>query len=176
VSEQFPALLVTMPLLGALLVALIGLKLPKLCFPISLGFLLWVLWMAISLCQQILGGVPISYELSGWAPPWGIELRVDSLSAVVLIVIAVVAILTLIYSWQRVSEEMPGKEVAFFTLFLLLVAGLLGMTITADAFNLFVLLEVSSLTSYGLIAMGSSARGELLPAGSWLSVYEDRYS
>jgi len=55
---------------------------------------------------------------------------------------------------KSTSQELPDQEYLFFTLYLILIAGLLGLVLTADAFNLYVLLEITSITTYGLIAMG----------------------
>ena len=46
----------------------------------------------------------------------------------------------------------------FYAMFALCLAGLLGITITGDAFNLFVFLEISSLSTYVLIALGRDRR------------------
>ncbi len=69
--------------------------------------------------------------------------------------------LTAFYSFRRVQEDKTEKAPLFYALYLLLVMGLSGMVITGDAFNLYVLLEVSSLTSYVLIAMGKSRRASV---------------
>jgi multicomponent Na+:H+ antiporter subunit D len=58
-----------------------------------------------------------------------------------------------------VAEEIaPGQRYLFYTLFALCLAGLLGISVTGDAFNLFVFLEISSLSSYVLIALGRDRR------------------
>jgi len=72
----------------------------------------------------------------------------------VLTVISVVALVTAIYSGRSVEKELPDRVPQFYTLYVLLVTGLLGMTITGDAFNLYVLVEISALTTYALIAVG----------------------
>ena len=96
----------------------------------------------------------ISYVAGNWQAPFGIELVVDHLSALMLILISVVALLASISALKSVSQELPGREYQFFALYLVLIAGLLGLVLTADAFNLYVMLEITSITSYGLIAMG----------------------
>lgn len=58
-----------------------------------------------------------------------------------------------------IASEIPDDKVAwFYTMYLVALAGLLGITITNDAFNAFVFLEVSSLSSYALIAMGRNRK------------------
>jgi multicomponent Na+:H+ antiporter subunit D len=72
----------------------------------------------------------------------------------VLVIISSVSLVTVIYSKESVKQELPDIIPHFYTLYLLLVTGLLGMTITGDAFNLYVLVEISALTAYALIAIG----------------------
>lgn len=104
------------------------------------------------------GGV-LSYSLGGWAPPWGIEFRIDSINSFVLLIVSAIACVVLVYAPQSVAKELPQRSHAlFYTAFLLCLAGLLGMTATGDAFNLFVFLEISSLSSYILIALGRDRR------------------
>ena len=92
--------------------------------------------------------------MAGWPPPFGIEFRIDGLNALVALAVSCVGLLAAIYSKNRVPAENPDKVSQYYTLFLLLITGLLGMVITGDAFNLYVMLEVAALTSYALIAMG----------------------
>jgi len=163
--EQLPAIIVLLPLLAALAVTLLGLASPRLAAPITVGAIALTLLATIRLLGRLLerGGDSITYYLGGWdnPVPIGIRLEVDFLNAPVLILVAGVALLAVLYSLQRVPEEHPGKAPPFYALVLLLITGLLGITISADAFNVFVLLEVSSLTSYALIALGPSSRAKI---------------
>lgn len=68
--------------------------------------------------------------------------------------VSFVALLVAVFAKKPVEKELGGKISNFYTLFVLLVTGLLGMTVTGDAFNLYVLLEIAALTSYALLAMG----------------------
>ncbi|MEJ2201803.1 MAG: hypothetical protein P8X63_12445, partial [Desulfuromonadaceae bacterium] len=125
-------------------------------------------WIAplvlLSLCfSSVFSGVTLfrvlksgsySYTVGNWQPPFGIELMVDHLSALMMVLISVVALLATMASLKCVERELPGAEHQFFTLYLILIAGLIGLVLTADAFNLYVLLEITSITTYGLIAMG----------------------
>lgn len=78
----------------------------------------------------------------------------DPLNALVLIVITVFAGLALWAAPTALQDELPGQERFVYPLMLLLVTGLLGMTVTGDAFNLYVMLEITSLSSYALVAIG----------------------
>ena len=90
-------------------------------------------------------GCFLLYTMGGWAPPHGISLIVDGLSAPILLLISVMAMLTVIYALpSSISEIEPKKRAPFYAAFLICFAGLMGMVITGDAFNVFVFLEVSS--------------------------------
>ncbi len=158
--EQYPIIVLMVPLFGALLVGLVGMADRRICFPITITALAISFLVSIGLLRQVIDTGVIQYFVGGWSRPIGIgiELRIDTLNALVLIAITTVALLTAIFSFRRVKEDKTEKTPLFYTLYLLLVMGLSGMVITGDAFNLYVLLEVSSLTSYALIAMGKSKR------------------
>lgn len=162
-SDQLPILILLAPLFGAIAVSVLGLRNREFCLPIVFVALAVSLGAVLGTLAGVVESGTVRYFLGGWDSPLGIgvELRVDLMSGLVLVVIAVVAMLTALYSVDQVPEDTPEKVPQFYALYLFLVTGLLGMTITADAFNLYVLLEVSSLASYALIAMGKSKRSTL---------------
>ena len=126
-----------------------------LAFVVALGSLA----ISITLFQRTLSGEIISYAMGGWEPPWGIEYRVDRLSAFVLLIVSIIAAVAIAFANKNVAREIPQeKHSLFYTALLLCLAGLLGITITGDAFNLFVFLEISSLSSYVLISFGRERR------------------
>ena len=115
--------------------------------------------IACLLLDRVLAGGAISYELGGWAAPLGIEYRVDSLNAFVLLIVSGIAAVVLPFTRASLPLEMVReKAYLFHCAFLLCLTGLLGVTITGDAFNLFVFLEISSLSSYILISLGPHRR------------------
>ena len=93
-------------------------------------------------------GIPIIYSLGGWQAPWGIELEVGSLGAFFLLVIAVVSLPVALFAKGNLSEEVGSKErvTRFYVLYLLLGGALAGMAVTNDLFNVFVLVEVATLS------------------------------
>ena len=103
---------------------------------------------------EVSSGGTLRYQVSGWAPPIGIELVLDPLSAFLSVMLASVALLVLVHSGPVVRRELPGKAMPLYSTALLLVGALLGITITGDLFNLYVFLEISSLASYALLALG----------------------
>ena len=103
------------------------------------------------------GGEALRYTLGGWAPPIGIEYVVDHVSAFVATVITSVALLVVIAARRAAAREAAGRRGLFYALVLLLLAGLTGMVVTGDLFNVFVFMEISSLAAYALVSMGGRA-------------------
>lgn len=115
--------------------------------------------VSVALLSQVMQTGPVSYELGGWDAPWGIEYRVDMLNAPLLVLISAISALALLASRTSIENEIPENRHTFFYIaWLLCMAGLLGITATGDAFNVFVFLEISSLATYTLIALGKDRR------------------
>jgi multicomponent Na+:H+ antiporter subunit D len=114
--------------------------------------------VCLKLFLHVLDVGTVTYQLSGWAPPLGIELKVTVLSGFLSWLISLVALLAYLggsYSWgAQVGERAPQFQALLF----LLLASFQGLALTNDAFNMFVMLEVSSLSTYGLIAFVCSFR------------------
>lgn len=153
-SDHLPILQILVPLVTAPLIVLIGSR--RLTW--SLAFIASVLSFAIAimLLMQVIDGSIISYQIGGWAPPLGIEYRVDATNAFVLLLVTGISTLVLPYARESVKSEIPARHhTLFYAAFMLCLTGLLGVAITGDAFNVFVFLEISSLSTYVLIAQGS---------------------
>lgn len=155
IQEQLPILILAIPLLGSFIVNLATGKSKTASYLLVIICLVFSFLAALGTLAQVLKtGTPIHYHLGDWKPPFGIELVVDHLSGMVLALVSGSALLTAIYSLRTVQEEIPDRIHHYYTLYLLLVSGLLGMVATGDAFNLYVLLEISALSSYALLARG----------------------
>ena len=152
-SDQLPALQVLVPFVAAPLVVFIGVR--SLAWPIAFLASLASLGISILLLQSVMDGSEISYHMGGWAPPLGIEYRVDTANAFILFLISAISSVVLAYAPESLKAEVPKKNhTLFYALYLLCLTGLLGVVITGDAFNVFVFLEISSLSTYVLIAQG----------------------
>lgn len=161
--EHLPVLTVLVPLLAAPIIVLIGSRFLawKIAFLASLVSCLF----ASNLLLDTIDGSVISYALGGWEPPLGIEYRIDAANAFVLFLISGVSTLVLPYAKRSVEFEI--REVShtlFYCCYLLCFAGLLGVVATGDAFNVFVFLEISSLSTYVLVAMGAERDKRALTA------------
>jgi len=156
-SSQLPALVLLFTLLAA-----------PICSMMRNGDNAWKLaaaaaWLSTGtsflLLAEVWGGKSISYHMGGWPPPWGIEVRIDELSALVLVLVTLFGALVLSALRESLRPNMrKHRHSLYYTAFLLCVASLVGITITGDAFNVFVFLEISSLSTYALIARGRDRR------------------
>ncbi|HET7062422.1 MAG TPA: monovalent cation/H+ antiporter subunit D [Nitrosospira sp.] len=95
------------------------------------------------------GGIAV-YQLGGWQAPFGIVLVLDRLSAVMIVLSAVLALTSLVYALARWKKMGPH----FQSLFQFLIMGINGAFLTGDLFNLFVFVEVLLAASYGLLLHG----------------------
>ena len=160
VMAHLPALQVVVPLMAAPLTVLLRRR--DLAFGVALLASWTALLIAVLLWLQVEAAGTLSYAIGNWPPPWGIEYRVDRLNAFVLVLVAGLAAVVLPYSRASIETEVPAEQhYLFYTMFVLCLTGLLGMAITGDAFNIFVFLEISSLSTYVLVALGSDRRALL---------------
>lgn len=154
--NTLPALVIIVPLLASLLIAAISFIDRRACFPIGVAALFASFLAAGTMLVRVVStGVSMEYQFGGWAAPMGIVYVIDHLSALVLVVITGVALVNLVASSQTIIDGFGEKDGTFISLYVLFTAGLVGMTATGDAFNLYVLLEIASLAGYALIGLGN---------------------
>lgn len=156
-AQHLPALQVVLPLISAPLSVL--LRRGGIAFVLVTAAAWASFAIAIALWWQVDTSGVISYQIGHWEPPWGIEYRVDRLSSFMLVLISGMAAVVLPYARASIEREIPAEShYLFYAMLGLCFTGLLGITITGDAFNLFVFLEISSLSTYVLIALGRDRR------------------
>ncbi|RDX36913.1 monovalent cation/H+ antiporter subunit D family protein [Kangiella sp. HD9-110m-PIT-SAG07] len=115
--------------------------------------------ISIMLLQQVNLHGTLVYSLGGWEAPVGIEYRIDELNAYLLILVTSISTITLMAAGKSLTKEIPESKITYFYIaYMLCLTGLLGIVTTGDAFNVFVFLEISSLASYTMIAMGNDRR------------------
>lgn len=154
---HLPVLQVIIPLLGAPLC--FALHVPRLAGLFAILVSGAAFLVSCGLLQQVLAQGAIIYQLGGWAAPWGIEYRIDLLNSYLLLLVSAISTVVLLAAQTSVSKELPeNRQTFFYTAYLLCLTGLLGILATGDAFNVFVFLEISSLSSYALIALGTDRR------------------
>ncbi|MBI4539035.1 MAG: monovalent cation/H+ antiporter subunit D family protein [Gemmatimonadetes bacterium] len=156
-TAHLPILQIVIPLMAA-----------GICAPLRRARLAWafavlISWtafgIAIALLGQVLSKGTVGYELGNWAAPWGIEYRIDPVNAFVLLIVSGIGAVVAPFARDSVESEIANERIPlFYTAFLLCLTGLLGITITGDVFNMFVFLEIASLSSYILVAQGKDRR------------------
>lgn len=151
--DHLPALQVILPLISA-----------PFCILMRNHMLAWAVAVvasgaAFAVAMMSMGlvadGATLTYAMGGWEAPYGIALEIDAFSALLTLIISGASLLALLAGAGSARQQLPEeKQPLFFSAWLLALAGLLGITVTADAFNVFVFMEISSLASYVIIAAG----------------------
>jgi multicomponent Na+:H+ antiporter subunit D len=156
-SDDLPALQIAVPLLSAAVCLIV--RRPRAAWAVAMAVAWGSFASACVLLTRVLHSGPISYAEGGWRPPWGIELRLDLLNGLVLLIVTAICAIVLTASPRSLDQEVWREHHhKFYAIYLLCMTGLAGMTITGDAFNIFVFLEISSLSSYALISQGTTRR------------------
>ncbi len=154
IQSQYPILIIITPLITSLLVLIVGRWLKQSAYYLSIIALITTTLESLRILWEVIQHGTLHYRMGNWRPPWGIEYVIDHLSAFLIVIITTIGLCVVVYSKESIEKELPEKIVPFYCILLLLITGLLGMVATGDMFNLYVFLEVSALTAYGLIGLG----------------------
>ncbi|MDH7594075.1 MAG: proton-conducting transporter membrane subunit [Methanomicrobiales archaeon] len=168
-----PALLIAVPLVASFAMPILGrTKLSR--GIIALGAMALTSCIAIFLSYTVYTSGVLLYVFGAESPALsippdsgGIPIRIiftiDALSAFMTLIVAIVGFSVFLYSMSS-DQRHTGLE-GYYTLFLMMIAGILGMVNTGDLFNFFVFLEISSLAGAGLVAFriekGKAVEGAL---------------
>ena len=160
-TPHLPALQVIVPMLAAPILALLA---PRgLAWATATLVSLMSFVIAVQLTMLVLAGQVPDYFMGSWPAPFGIELRIDELSVLLLLLLTGASTVALIAGRESIDADInQQRQPLFYSAWALALAGLAGIVVSADAFNVFVFMEISSLASYVLIAGGPDRRA--LPA------------
>jgi multicomponent Na+:H+ antiporter subunit D len=153
-ASNLPILLFVIPFVAALVAAAGGWLIRGAQRWVALGALGATAVVALLALPEVLAHGSLHTHLGGWAPPYGIEVLLDPLSAFMAVVVAVVGFVVVAGAVPQVTEELAGRETVWYATVLLLMSGLMGLVVTNDLFNMFVQIEVVSLSAYALVAAG----------------------
>jgi len=147
---------VILPLFGAFLITLFNSlinnnKIRYILNDITANFITFIL-LFISFFTL---GKKGAYLIGNWAPPFGINFVLDGLSSLMLVVINLIAFSCALFSIDYMKKYTAKRY--YYALFLLMVAGMNGVVISGDFFNVFVFIEIASIASYALVAFGTEA-------------------
>jgi multicomponent Na+:H+ antiporter subunit D len=148
-------LFVVIPLAGAFLIMILGRFFSELNK--YLASLILLILVVISIYSLINTGKNLSlYKVGGWEPinkiPIGIYMVMDGFTVIVLCIINIIGFLSAFYSIAYIKRY--TAENYFYALFCLMVAGMNGVVLSGDLFNIFVFLEISVISAYALVAFG----------------------
>ncbi|QLD86403.1 monovalent cation/H+ antiporter subunit D family protein [Natronomonas halophila] len=149
-------LLVAVPILLSTLPLLLGLRFEKIGWPIAVLGALVNAGLVATIGRRVATEGRLVHSLGGYPRQYGIELVADQFSVVVAALIVVVTLVVLGY-----ARTAGPRRNSFYSTFLLLFGGLLGVSMTGDVFNLFVFLEITGLTTYALVASDRSPKSAL---------------
>jgi formate hydrogenlyase subunit 3/multisubunit Na+/H+ antiporter MnhD subunit len=141
-------------ILAPLLAAALGVALPRSAPTIGIACGLVVLGASLGLASAVLGNGAVALKLGAWAPPLGIALQADGFTVVMLVMTGAVG--------SAISLTVVGADPArpgapFWPLWMLLLAGMNGVYLSGDAFNLYVALEIVGLAAVGLTVLSGKA-------------------
>ncbi|HUW92069.1 MAG TPA: monovalent cation/H+ antiporter subunit D family protein [Bacteroidales bacterium] len=148
-------LLVVVPLAAAFLIMILGRFIRH--FDRYFASLILLFLVMISFYFLFVTGDKMSvYKVGGWEPvdrlPIGIYMVLDGFTAIILCIINLIGFLSVFYSISYISRY--TSENYFYALFCLMIAGMNGVVLSGDLFNIFVFLEISAISSYALVAFG----------------------
>lgn len=160
-SAQLPALQIVVPLLAAPLVVL--LKPRGTAWAAATATSAMAFAIALTIATGVLDGRTYSYAMGSWPAPYGIALGIDAFGSLILLLVTGASTLALLACRRGMDADIEQqRQPLFYTAWLLALAGLSGIAVSADAFNIFVFMEISSLASYIIVAGGPDRRA--LPA------------
>jgi len=166
--NQIPILIITLPLLLTPILLLI--RKINIVYVLTLVISLINIILILTLGIEVYNNGNIIYELGGWPAPIGIRLNADLLSCYFLTFINVMSFLCLVSSKNIIKHQIHEDNLyLFYIAWLLCNIGFSGIVLTDDIFNLFVFLEISSLSSYFLISQ-ANYKGSLLAAIQYLFI------
>lgn len=123
-----------------------------------------ILVLAVLLVGQVAWHGPVSRVIGGWAPPLGIELRADGLSAALVLTTAIIASASMVYALPKfaMGQQRNRSSYVFWPLVFTLWCGLNAIFLSGDLFNIYVALELLTLSAVALVSI--SGRAEALTA------------
>ncbi|QQE48960.1 Na+/H+ antiporter subunit D [Micrococcus luteus] len=152
-------LAVMLPVLGAAVTFML-VRRPRAQITVTVSALVLTLVLDALLLASVWDTGVAAVHLGGWPAPLGISLVVDRLSALMLVVSALITLAVLLYASAQglINRDEGGPVSIFHPTFLILVAGVSNAFLAGDLFNLYVGFEILLTSSYVLLTMGGTAQ------------------
>jgi len=145
-------ILAVLPLVGGALTPLLFHRRPVAAWFWAVSVAAATTLVAMTLLLKLIASGGLSYAVGGWLPQYGIELRFDEIGAFALPA-SLLVLLSLSFSRHYVARAVDSGRISFYyALILINLGGLNGFLITGDLFNLFVFMEIFSVSAYALVA------------------------
>jgi multicomponent Na+:H+ antiporter subunit D len=157
VNSAIPALLPMVPFTGAVVATVAALVRPRVAQWVAAATMALAAALASWGLLRALDHGELRHAMGGWAQPLGIEYVLDPLAGFMAVLIGVIGLLVVVYPTATGFGVAPERGIVLYPLVLLLLGALFGVVVTGDLFNLFVSLEIYSIASYALIALGGPA-------------------
>ena len=154
--KNLPAYIVLLPLCSALLCLALSKIHKHLGRDVVFCALFGSLILSVIQLRQVLQSGPIRYVFGGYKIPYGIEFSIDTVNGVIVVMVCLIGMLSCMFAFNFEAFDSTTQIGGAYTMHALLVLGMVGMTMTGDVFNLYVFLEITSLSAYCLIALGGS--------------------
>jgi multicomponent Na+:H+ antiporter subunit D len=146
-------LLIAVPILAAVAPLLLSIYTSETGWYVAAVATAIELVLAGTVLSAVYGGERLVHAVGGYPAPYGIELVGDGLSAPIVALVAVVSFGVVAFAYTG-----GPRRNSFYSAYLLLVGGLMGVSVTGDLFNMFVFLEITGLATYALVAADRSVR------------------
>jgi len=145
---------IIIPLATAFLISLVGRKKDFWGPLLAVAATVAVFVLSLITFFQLGTGIRV-YEMGGWKMPFGIALVLDAFGAFMLVIVSLIALTSLLFSFRYIAHL--GPDWKYYALFMILVSGMNGVLITGDLFNLFVFTEIALFAAFPLVAYGGRA-------------------
>lgn len=155
-TDLLMALTVMLPLIGAML----AFAWPRVARWIGVLSTWTLLPLGAGMAIHVWRNGPLEQAVGGWVEPIGIALRADGLTIVMMLMLSVVGSWISLYAFTYFGPASKGKEGHkaryFWPLWLFLAAALNGLFLSGDLFNVYVTMELQSLSAVALVALAHS--------------------
>ena len=150
---KLPFYCVIIPLIASFCMPVFARWKKEVCAPLATLTTAAVFILTLIIGYHVSQGQILSYAVSGWDPPWGIEMMVDSLSAIMMMLISGISLFILIFSFAAIKYELERIVTGwYYTAFLLCLSGMVGLVASNDIFNMYVLIEITGISACALVA------------------------
>ena len=170
--QHFPIYSIMVLFLGAFLIVMLGRNKAVRNVLALLSVTASFCFLAALVKPVMINGEIIAYWMGGRAPAGGyaigIALEVDALSLFFGLLVATAVLVSCIYSIQYMSHDHNVRE--YYTLFLMLSGGVMGLVLSGDIFNMFIMVEILTFAAVALTAFRNTAKGALEAAFKYLVV------